>query len=207
MNVKAQGLLNAVKWVEDEYGTSALREIIRACSPAVRERYVSAIAINWHPLEELDEFLGVADKVLGQGDGRIAEQIGAAGARANMKGVVIRFAFYVSRPEFLMKRVAGLWKQFNDQGMMRLLDVSASSLRIEVVDVPVPSWLFCCTITGWSREVALAVAMAHPTARHIECRARGGARCIWEVRGRTSSPAGTDSGGAPSSSQLRVPKT
>jgi hypothetical protein len=183
LNVKAQGLLNATKWIEENHGQRALAEVIQACSPVVRERYVSAIAINWHPVEELVELLGVADRRLGHGDGRIAEEIGAAGARANMKGALVRVAFYVAKPALLLQRVAAMWRQFNDAGAMKSLDVRKNLVRLEVTDIPHPQWLFCCTITGWCREVSGALGVVNPVARHLQCRARRGSRCIWEIRG------------------------
>jgi hypothetical protein len=182
VKIKAQGLLNAAKWIEEEFGQGALRDVIRACSPEVRERYTSAIAINWHPMEELVEFLEVADRQLGRGDGRIAEEIGAAGARKNMKGAMLRLVFYLAKPEFLMKRITQLWRQFNDEGSMDLLHLDDYSSSIEVRGVTNPQFLFCCTLTGWSREVALALGGHNPVVRHTECRARGSSKCIWQLR-------------------------
>lgn len=182
MQVKAQGLLNATKYLEEAYGQAALRDVIRACSEPLRERYVAAIAIEWHPVEELVEFLEVADRMLGRGDGKIAEEIGASGARANMKGTMVRVAFYVSKPEFLLQRVSGLWRQFNDEGSMALLGVTDYSATIEVKGIKKPYSLFCCTITGWGREIVSAFGGTAATSRHVECRARGAARCVWEVR-------------------------
>lgn len=187
MNVKAQGLLNAAKWIEDEYGRDALGRVLRACSPAVRERYVSAIAINWHPLEELVEFLAVAERMLGRDDGRLAERVGAAGARANMKGTLVRVAVYLARPEYLMQRIAGLWNQFNDQGEMLLVSMDEKHARIEVRGVPNPHALFCATLTGWCLETAARLGIANTLVRHVQCRARGEARCLWEVRGSVES--------------------
>jgi hypothetical protein len=183
LNVKAQGLLNATKWIEENHGQRALAEVIQACSPAVRERYISAIAINWHPVEELVELLGVADRLLGMGDGKIAEEIGAAGARANMKGVIVRVAVYVTKPDLLLQRVAAMWRQFNDEGAMKSLEVGKNIVRLEVTGVPDPAWLFCSTITGWCREVSGAIGVVNPVARHLQCRSRRNARCIWEIRG------------------------
>ena len=189
MNVKAQALLNAVKFLEEEYGQSTLREIIQQCSPEVRERYVSAIAINWHPVEELIELIAVASRVLGKDETKMAELVGAAGARANMKGVFIRFTFWVANPEYLMKRIAALWRQFNDEGEMKVLHVTETSLVLEVPGIREPSWLFCSTITGWGREVAAAMGVHAATATHLECRAKGDARCVWDVRGNTGPAA------------------
>ncbi len=182
MQVKAQGLLNAVKWIEESYGQGALRDVIRACGPEVRERYTSAIAIEWHPVAEFVEFLAAADRLLGHGDGRVAEDIGAAGARVNLRGTALRMVFYAARPEFLMKRITQLWSRFNDEGSMNLLHFDDYSSTIEVRGVVTPHVLFCSTLTGWAREVVLAMGGTTPSVRHVECRARGDARCLWHLR-------------------------
>jgi hypothetical protein len=183
LNIKAQGILNAAKWIEESYGQAALRDVIRSCSQEVRDRYTSAIAINWHPVEEFIELVEIADRTLGRGDGKVAEEIGAAGARANMKGVFVRFAVYVATPELLMKRAAGLWRQFNDEGAMSVVSMDETSVRLEVTGVTTPNWMFDCTITGWMREVAAAMGMRAASARHTMCRAKGDPRCLWDARG------------------------
>src|SRR2546423_1335474 len=104
MNVKAQGLLNAAKFIEEQYGRETLAEILRACGDATRETYTSATVINWHPVAELCEFCEAADRRVGGPGTKLVEEIGAAGARANMKGMLLRLAFYWGKPEYLMKR-------------------------------------------------------------------------------------------------------
>jgi hypothetical protein len=182
VQIKAQGLLNAAKWVEEEYGRDALATIIRSCSPAVRERYISAIAINWHPVEEFIEFVEKSDELLGRSNGKVAEAIGAAGARANMKGVVVRIAFYLAQPEFFFRRVAGLWRQFNDEGEMIVHHIDDRSSRTEIRGLKHPNAVFCNVLTGWVREIAVGLGTESPTARHTECLTRGDARCMWEAR-------------------------
>lgn len=182
MNIKAQGLFNAAKWIERELGQAALRDVLRACSPAVRDRYTTAIVINWHPLEEFAEFLEVAERLLGRGDGKLAEQVGAAGARENLRGAMVRAAAYIANPEFMMKRVASLWSQFNDEGTMELVRFDPEEMEIEVKGVTRPHALFCCTLTGWMAEVALHFGWKQASAKHIKCRARGDSRCLWVVR-------------------------
>lgn len=182
MNVKAQGLLNAAAWIEQTHGQSALRDVLRACSDEVRDRYTSAIAINWHPMSELVEFLAAADRLLGSSDGKIAEEIGAAGARSNTKGTLVRILFYVGKPEFVMTRVSQIWVRFNDRGSMHVLEFEPRSAVLEVRDVDAPHRLFCAVLTGWTREVLMAMGAVTPVSTHTECRARGDARCVWRIR-------------------------
>ncbi len=184
MQVKAQGLLNAVRWIEDEYGRDTRYRVVASCSPAVRDRCATAIAINWHPMSELTELLERAEEQLGTGDGRIAERMGSAAARANLKGVVIRFAFYVAKPQFMLERLAGLWRRFNEEGSLAILNVDSTEVSFEVAGVPEPHRYFCAMTTGWGNEVATAAGIVAPRASHTECRARGDRRCVWRVRGK-----------------------
>jgi hypothetical protein len=183
MKIKAQGLLNAAKYIEELYGRDALGSVLCACRPQTRETFVSSIAINWHPADELCDFVESAERVLGHGVKRLAPEIGAAGARANMKGALLRLAFYWGKPEFLMKRAAGLWRQFNDEGMMDLLYMDDRLVRLEVRDVEKPLGTFCRILIGWCSETATALGVRNVVASHPECRAEGGKRCIFEVRG------------------------
>jgi hypothetical protein len=189
MLVKAQGLINAARYIEEQYGQNTLGEIVRACSPGVRETYTTSIAINWHPVEELTELVEVAAKTLRRQPLAVAHEIGAAGARANMKGTVLRIAFYWGKPEFLMKRAAGLWRQFNDEGSMAVLHMDERTVRVEVAGLSMPNAIFCAIINGWCHETAIALGIPEATSHHVECRARGDERCIYEVRGRIDAPA------------------
>jgi hypothetical protein len=181
VQIKAQGIINACNWVKEEFGIQTLERILDECSPSVRIRCSTAIAINWHPVQEFIEFLERAEFVLGSQDGHVAEWIGEAGARANLKGALMRMAFWLSNPDFMMRRIAGLWQQFNDEGEMKLLHAEDTLRRIEVTGVARPNWLFCCTITGWARVTTETVGVPSPIAKHVECRARGDERCIWDV--------------------------
>jgi hypothetical protein len=150
----------------------------------VRDRYTSVIAIDWHPVGEFIEFVQHAERILGAGHsrGRIADAIGAAGAKANMKGTVVRIAAWIARPEALMKRAAGLWRQFNDEGEMELKELGENVARFELRRAPVLDPVFCAVINGWCREVALGVGAIAPLSKHVSCASRGDALCAWEIR-------------------------
>lgn len=189
MNVKAQGLLNGAAWIRERFGDDALARVLGECSSEVRERCATAIAINWHPREELHEFLTAADRVLGKGDGRVAEAIGAASARLNLRHLGLRLAFFLARPEYLMRRVAGVWRQYNEEGEMIVREFRNGRMIAEQVDIASPSFAICCSITGWLHEAGIATGMRQLVTTHAECRALRAKRCIWLLewtRGRAA---------------------
>jgi hypothetical protein len=182
VNVKAQGLLHGAAWLREKFGEGGLEKVLAACGPSVRERCATAIAINWIAQTELAEFLRVADEQLGTGDGKIAEAIGAASARVNLRHMALRLAFFLGRPEFLMRRVAGVWRQYNEEGDMIVREFVGGRMLAELAGVPSPDWFVCCSVTGWLNEAGLATGMKRLTTHHSECRARGKGRCMWELR-------------------------
>jgi hypothetical protein len=182
VTVKAQGLLHGAAWIRETYGDEALAGVLARCSDAVRDHCATAIAINWIPREELEELLERADETLGKGDGKIAEAMGAASARVNLRHIALRLAFFLARPEYLMRRVAGVWRQYNEEGDMLVREFIHGRMHAELVGMKRPNWFLCCSITGWLHEAGRATGMKDLATTHTECRARGGARCMWQLR-------------------------
>src|SRR5271165_6343436 len=158
-------MLNGAAWVRERFGDEALDRILARCSPAVRERIATGNPIDWHPARELDDFLSAIDHVLGRSDGKLAEAAGAAAARVNLRRMGVRIAMFLARPEFIMRRVAGVWRQYNDAGQMRVLEFGNGRMVAELVGVTSPSWAFCCSISGWLAEAALAAGLKRTVVR------------------------------------------
>jgi hypothetical protein len=182
LKVKAQGVLNAARWIREQHGTAVLAEVLAQCSAASRATVEAGIAINWHPVEELIEMLHAAERRLGTGDGEVARAIGAAGARTNLGRPLFRAAFFVARPATLMNRIAAAWSKYNDEGTLVVHEFDNQHMVIELAGLQEPSWLFCCTITGWMEEVGRALKVGDPIVQHSMCRGRAGSRCIWRAR-------------------------
>ena len=182
MNVKAQGLLNAAAWVSEKFGLDVLPRVLASCSPAVRDRCATATASDWIPMTEFVELLTAVDRQLGAGDGKMAEEIGAMSARVNLRHLGLRLAFFLARPEFLMRRVAGVWRQYNDEGEMLVLSFNEGEMHAELRGLQAPDWFLCCSVTGWLHEAGVATRMKELVSRHTQCRAKSAPRCLWELR-------------------------
>ncbi|MDB4973220.1 MAG: hypothetical protein JWN48_1561 [Myxococcaceae bacterium] len=182
MLVKAQAMIHAASWLEETHGREAVSRALSKCSRAVNDRYVTAITIEWHPVEELYEWLAAIESTIGTGDGRTAYESGAYSARVNTRGVMKRSLFYLSSPEFLLRRITGLWTQFNQAGVMHLRHFDERRVSIELADLPSPNALLCSSITGWVHVTSEAVGARGARVEHEQCRARGHARCMFEVR-------------------------
>lgn len=182
MDVKAQGLLHGAAWLRDTYGEAGLEKVLAACSADVRKRWATASAGSWIPQVELVEFLTVADRSLGAGDGTVAEAMGAASARANLRHMALRLAFFLGNTEFVMRRVARVWREHNEGGQMIVHDFVKGRMTAELADQPNPDWFLCCSVSGWLNEAGLATGMKGLVTRHVDCRGRGDARCTWELR-------------------------
>lgn len=65
---------------------------------------------------------------------------------------------------------------------MHLRHFDEKRVSIELANVPQPHKLLCSSVTGWVQVVAEAVGAAGARSEHTVCRARGGQRCLYEVR-------------------------
>ena len=184
MQIKAQALINGTAWVLKTHGEQALSRILANCSPAVRERYMTAIAIEWHEGSELEEFLQATERFLSAPTGSVAREIGAAGATHNMKGFMRRLAFYVARQDYGLARVGAAWRQFNSEGQMTIRIAKEGECVVRVLDADLPGPLFCETLTGWCAVVGEHVGMRAPQVLHDSCRFRNDAECSWKMRWR-----------------------
>ena len=184
MNVKLQAMQNCARWVEAEYGRRALERALDRCRPETRDRVDSGIAIEWIPMAELMEFYEAVVDVVGAGDRKLLRLSGASSARKNFRSLVGRAATLILSPEAVLKRASALWRQYNDRGELRLIELSPGLCRLEVFGVPRPHWGFCMSLLGWSDELARAVGWKNPSVTHPECRAEGQQRCVIEVRFR-----------------------
>ena len=182
MQIKAQAFLYGTEWVLKTHGERVLSRILASCGPTVRERYMTAIAIEWHEGAELEEFLRVTERHLGAPPGSVAREIGAAGASHNMKGFMRRLGFYAARQDYALARVGAAWRQFNDEGEMTLKIEKEGACVMRVTDADLPGPLFCETLTGWCGVLGEHVGMRSPHVVHEKCRFRGEDCCSWEIR-------------------------
>lgn len=184
MNVKLQALLNAAKWVESEYGESALRAVLERCPPEIAARLESGIAIEWIASRDVCRFYESIVEVLGRGDRKILKACGAFSARRNMQSFATRMAAWILTPEFVFRRSEALWRQYNDEGELKLVTFEPGICRIEIARVPTPHWGMCTSLEGWCEELSKAVGWRDVVATHVECRVREDARCLYEIRYR-----------------------
>ena len=181
MNVRAQSLLNAAKWLQEQHGNDALVKVLKKCSPQTRERYTSALPIEWHPQEELIEFIAAIEETIGDGSGQTCIQIGASTARLNLGGFVKKTVFYLANREYLFRRVTAFWRQFNDAGELKVLEYDDRKAMLELVGLSNPNRYFCGLITGWSLEVSKTLGINNPQSRHSSCQGKHDDRCLWDI--------------------------
>ncbi|MCB9586486.1 MAG: hypothetical protein H6718_13875 [Polyangiaceae bacterium] len=181
MQIKLQALLNGATEVRERFGDGGLERVLSACSPAVRDRCETGIAIEWHPRREFDEFLDVSERLLGRGDGGLARAIGARGAYLNTRGWVTRALLFVLNPKWVLEKAASTFHQFNDTGELTLPEFRDGHCRMELRGIPDPNALFCETFSGWAEVMGERIGFGRVRVEHTKCRARGDRTCSWDV--------------------------
>jgi hypothetical protein len=81
-----------------------------------------------------------------------------------------------------MRRVAGVWRQYNVAGEMLVLEFNPGRMVAELRAMPVTDWIVCASVTGWLGEAGIATGMKQLQTTHSECRGKGAARCLWVLQ-------------------------
>ena len=69
------------------------------------------------------------------------------------------------KPDFLMRRIAGMWQQFNDEGTMEILSMESHRMTVKVSGCRHLPRIFVRLLTGWARVVTGACP---PTLRLLD---------------------------------------
>lgn len=181
MQIKGSILIARLAYVRERFGESALKEVLRDLPDQDRDLLEGSLTnIAWHPFEvgkRLDEAIV---RVLGKGNAQVFEDMGAASARVNLRGVHQLF-LAPDDPQAFMARAHIIYRSYYDKGRREYQATSPTSGIMTTYDAETYSSFDCMTVVGWYKE-ALAMCGAKDVLMVEEvCRANGSAFCRYVV--------------------------
>jgi uncharacterized protein (TIGR02265 family) len=185
MQIKGLIINSRKEFVESHFGREAWQRVLAAISPEDRGQLADlVITAKWYPFgigERLDK--AIVD-VLGDGDKRIFEKIGAESAR---KGLTKVHKTFVTKgdPQAFMKKAGMIYKFYYDTGYREYEETGPASGVLTTYEAETFSAVDCLTVIGWYREALKMCGARNVDVVEEECRARGGSRCRyrfeWDV--------------------------
>jgi hypothetical protein len=176
---KGAGFNAQLKAITNIYGDAGLQKLIAGSSDEFKEYAKKKVLENeWIPDRVGAEGLSQADKILGNGDEALIRKLGYLIAKDNLSGIYKVFV-KLTTIESLLKRADVVWKKYYSEGYIEILTQEPKHYVFEIANYqPYPST--CIALLGWL-DTFLEVYKLKGTATHIECKNRGGKRCIFEM--------------------------
>jgi hypothetical protein len=180
-NTKAVHLINYKKFLVERGGEELLEKVMQQLSGEDRALVNKTLfASEWMDCALWWRLLCAADRVLGKGDGKIIEEIGAFNARQDLSGIY-RIFISIMSPQFLASRSSMIWKRYFDTGDMCLVALKANYCKLELVDFSDPPLGHEHELIGWIREALLMTGAKNVQCKHSYCLARNDKNCIFET--------------------------
>jgi hypothetical protein len=183
MKVKGAVLLSRVAFVKKHFGGQAWKDVLSAVSADDGTDFAGLLASGWYPFETGQRLDDAIVRVIGKGDRRVFEELGAASARENLTTVHKMFVAGQD-PQGFMAKAPVIYSFYYDTGRRTYEPTGPSSGVLTTFDAGSYSAVDCLTVIGWYKEALAMCGAKEVVVQETACRARGDAVCRYEFRWR-----------------------
>ena len=183
-HVKGTLLLAGMEHLEHAHGHDTLTRVIHGLAPDARARLTGVVLpVAWFPLEIYEALLVSAERVLGQKDGSVAFEIGAATAARDLPSTH-RLFMQSATPAMALARIPQLWRTYHSRGDVVISQVPAGGWRLEVRDVAPDPHLHAMAMAGFYGKLLELAGARDVRVALLSSRGRGDERTITSLRWR-----------------------
>jgi uncharacterized protein (TIGR02265 family) len=185
MQIRGSILHTRIHYVKTHFGTGAWQRILDTLSKEDQDILKGIVLhVGWYAFalgERLDQAIV---NILGHGDPKIFEEIGAQSARDNLSGVHRSFLTQ-GEPQKFMAQANNIYKFYYNSGFREYEKTGPSSCVIRTREVEAYSFSDCLTVIGWYREALKMCGAKNVEIIEEACRAKGDSFCQyrfeWEM--------------------------
>jgi hypothetical protein len=181
MEIKGGILQSRLEFIKERFGTEAVEQVLSDLSASDQAILRNPInSAGWYHFEtgqRLDEAIA---RVIGKGDPRLFEEMGAASAEQNLSGVQ-KFYLDPGNPQGFMLRAPLIYHVYYDKGWRDYKPTGPTSGVMTTYEAETYSATDCLTVIGWYKR---ALGMCGATDIEIveeTCRAKGAEFCRYRV--------------------------
>ena len=181
MQIKGNVLQARIAYIKEHYGDSGVEKVLEVLRPNEQKVLRGVISsLGWYPFEMGDRLDRAIVKVLGGGDMRIFEEMGAASAVKNL-GTVHQMFLVPGNPQAFLERAPLIYKYYYDIGRREYEFTGSNSGRLTTYDAETYSEPDCLTVIGWYKKALEMCGAVSVTMYEEVCRAKGGEFCRYHV--------------------------
>ena len=180
--LKGSAYLSTLKFIEAHFGVAAKDRVLARMSDEDRAVLGQLmLPIQWYPLAPFPRLLRAMDAEVGRGDLSLVTERGAWAAVQDMR-TVHRVLLKLVTPQWVIDKGMKLWPNFHTSGRWEAKRVGDKGARALLHDLGVVDEAMCATLKGWIQGLLQLAGIRHATIEHTQCRARGDASCVYEIR-------------------------
>ncbi len=170
-------LLTRKYFVRKHFGEAAWRQVLSSLNEEEQNLLGGLIIhVGWYPFEIGERLDKTIVKVLGKGDTKVFEQIGAQSAIENLNGVHWDF-IREGDPQAFMKQANAIYSFYYDKGRRTYEQTGPTSGVMTTYDTETVSAVDCLTVIGWYRTALEMCGAKNIRINEEKCRAKGDPVC------------------------------
>ena len=184
MEIKGSILESRLQFVKERFGEQAVDRVISALPASDQETLRNPINKDgWYHFQTAQNLDGAIVQVIGKGDARLFEEMGAASAQQNLSGTQ-KFYLDLGNPQGFMLRAPLIYHVYYNKGWRDYKPTGPTTGVMTTYEAETYSTADCMTVMGWYKQ-ALSMCGANDAVIVEEtCRARGGDYCRYLVSWR-----------------------
>lgn len=180
--VKATRWLDAKEFLVKTYGQSEVDKVVEALSEEDQTLFSRPIIpVAWIDYSAYMRYMFMADRILGTGNYQVLAKSAHYACDKQFKGIYKFFVSFTS-PEYVLKRVSQVWRQFHSAGTLTLVPKTEKTADLVLVGFPdIPKGHEYSHMPYMCRIMELSSAK-NVKAIHPKCMARGDDQCLFKFK-------------------------
>lgn len=179
--IKGNALLSRMAFVKEQYGEGAWQEVLGRLTKEDRATIERTLApAGWYPFEMGERLEKAIVDVVGKGDIRIFERMGAMSAKTSLTGVHKHF-LQPRDPQAFLSKAGVLYHLYYDKGRREYESTGPHSATLTTYDAEQYSEADCHTVIGYQREALTMCGARDIVITEESCRAKGAPFCRLKI--------------------------
>jgi hypothetical protein len=180
VEVKGSAITARVRWIRENHGEGAWRQLRGSLSEAHRDLLEGKVLPHaWVPFSLFVELNERADEAFGEGDLALCRVMGRYSADVNLP-TLYRIFYRLGSPSFILKKAARLWDVHYSSGRL-VVEETADGAHLSIEGFEDPHRAHCLSVMGWAERSVELSGGRLVSVREISCRAVDAQTCEMEA--------------------------
>jgi uncharacterized protein (TIGR02265 family) len=184
MEIKGSILESRLQFVKERFGEQAVERVISSLPATDQAPLRNPINKDgWYHFQIAQKLDDAIVQVIGKGDARLFEEMGAASAQQNLSGTQ-KFYLDLGNPQGFMLRAPLIYHVYYDKGWRDYKPTGPTTGVMTTYEAETYSAADCMTVMGWYKQALRMCGANDAVIVEETCRARGGDYCRYLVSWR-----------------------